>query len=124
MVSLGEVTILEKPNILRGRKHARKSTLPSIKGVNNNSLSLLIDQPDNLMSSLAPLSHRGSNRFGARNNSVQFNTVQNMENTFESRNFSTSILPGTTNSIVNSARREAKGLNHELNDLGSSDYVA
>ena len=44
--------------------------MPVIKGVNEKSLSLLIDQPGTLLGSLNPLARRSKH---SRNNSVQIN---------------------------------------------------
>ena len=108
MVSLGDVTIREgnlnhpqgSASVIRGRK----SSLPMIKGVNRNSLGLLIDQPEALASNLTPLNKRGMASLRGRNNSVQIHHATHTPGM---------ISPGYA-SIVSSARREAKGLNFEI----------
>jgi len=69
MISIGGVTIkdgFQPPSVVKGRK----SSLPMIKGVNKNSLGLLIDQPENLANQLTPLARRGFGALRQRNNSV------------------------------------------------------
>ena len=108
-ISLGDVTIQENKNVFN--KKRRKSTLPSIKGVNRNSLGLLIDQPEHLFENLTPMARKG---FSTRNNSVMV-TPSKMHATFDVRDnpMSGTISPGYQ-SIVSSARREIKGLNFEI----------
>lgn len=100
MISFNERT---KDNFNR----RRKTSLPMIQGVNEQSLSLLIDQPEKLMQSLTPLHRRG---LGGRNFSLSMpKTTIN----------STAILSPSPSSIVNSARREISGIN--FNTMGAMD---
>ena len=58
----------------RSHRHARKSSLPSIKGVNRNSLKLLMDRPEGLVDDSTPMARRAGNTFANRNNSLQIQT--------------------------------------------------
>ena len=78
--------------------HKRKTSLPEISGVNQRSLSLLIDQPGILSTSMTPLARRGG--FTSRNMSIGLpNTTSNAG----------LISPGYAG-IVQSARREVSNL--------------
>ena len=110
MISIGDVTIREHRIGAAGDGHpqgstsrirgGRNSSLPTIKGVNRNSLGLLIDEPEKLLSSLTPLSRRGLGGLRGRNNSVQIHGA-----TQDVTKMSGMISPGY-NSIVSSARKE------------------
>lgn len=79
IISIGDVSIQNNPKVI-GAKHKRhKSTLPSIKGVNRNSLGLLIDHPETLFADLATHTKRG---FSTRNNSVM-NTMLRFNEGFD-----------------------------------------
>ena len=80
-------------------------SLPKIQGVNQKSLSLLIDQPELLTLNLTPLHRRGDTVGREYSRINDSSIIQEDED-----QITTSMVQSPASHIIKSARREAKGL--------------